>query len=93
MTNKEFEERTGLSSNASRETLEKIGGRYLSTEPFELDGKTTRYEQIQLMNLSGGFIWKRISSCGADSLRNFEIHLESTESGTKIYKTSYCKKK
>ena len=38
MTNREFEERTGLPSNASRKTLENLGGRYFSTEPFELKG-------------------------------------------------------
>jgi hypothetical protein len=90
MTNKEFEERNGLPSNASRETLENLGGRYFSTEPFELNGETKRYEQIQLGNSSGSYMWKRLNEVG--EVGNFEIHFEITPDNTRIHKTSYCNK-
>ncbi len=90
MTHKEFEKRSGLPSKASRETLEEIGGRYFSTEPFELNGETTIYEQIQLGNSSGEYMWKRLASTNAG---NFEIHLEITPKNTNRHKTSYFSKK
>jgi|TARA_B100000315_G_C14498439_1_gene551173 hypothetical protein len=90
MTNREFEERTGLPSNASRKTLENLGGRYFSTEPFELKGEITKYEQVQFGNSEGLYMWKRLNEVGKEG--NFEIHLESTPNNTRIHKTSYCNK-
>jgi len=90
MINYEFEERSGLPSEASREILEQIGGRYFSTEPFELQGKTIRYEQIQLGNSSGEYMWKRLSSEGEG---DFQIHLEITPNNTRRHRTSYCSNK
>ena len=91
MTHKEFEERSGLPSKASRETLEEIGGRHFSTELFELNGLISRYEQMQFGNKNGDvYMWKKISSCKADEKKDFEIHLEVNDSGNTHFKTSYC---
>ena len=90
MTHKEFEERTGLPSKASRKTLEEIGGRYFSTELFKLNSSFSRYEQMQFGNKNGVYMWKKISSCEADKIKDFEIHLEVNDSGNTHFKTSYC---
>lgn len=83
-----FEQRAGLPSVIGRSELEKIGARYLSTEPFDLDGVTTVYEQMQLANNKGMYVWKRIAPLGGTN-KPFEIHLEMPHGQVpQYYKTS-----
>lgn len=87
---REFNERTGLPATAAREELERYGARYLRTDSFDHKGVLLRLEQMQYQAPSGNmYMWKRIvPDSPAPSTTPFEIHLEITKTGSRIYKTS-----
>lgn len=85
----DFEKRTGLPNKTTRANLEKLGARYLSTEPFVINDEEVRYEQMQYERDGNMYMWRRIVSNADKSDRlSFEIHLEIDKTlGVKHYKS------
>ncbi len=71
----DFESRTGLPARASLDELELMGGRYFSSKPIIIDGKTANREYV-FLDPSGTeqevIVYKRMSG-----EKDFMVHLET----------------
>ena len=86
----DFERRTGFPKSGTRQELESIGARYLSTEPFNLGEETMKREQMEYESKDKKRVcmWKRTIPAKTNPTNiYFKIHYESTDElqGHKIY--------